>query len=204
MERTTMTTNQTMFTDSIPSYLAGCFDSEMNAYVIVGEDFDYMHIAIKFPEIDEDGDLTVRVGVAMAMIKGEAIKLSQPNEKVEWFNLLSRKIDIYELLESGFLSQADAEAVLAWAIEHEGEPKSFTLKPNGADAALFFNLREVMKPQADGTVVPAANPIGIDQYCLQSFKIQRSNGGFNAAWSTKNTPLKLRKVEVEVEEEVTI
>lgn len=185
-------------TSYLPAAIAATFDADMNAFVLCGEDFKTTSVKLSFPEVGEDGEITVRFGLSFPTVGGQLVQLGAPDgKKIDWVNLLSRKCDLIELLEAGFLSQADAEAVLAWAEENavdEGENSSavLTLRPL-AEGAVFFNLRKVMKPQADGSVAPAANPVGIDNFCLECFALNKQKtGGFKADWSEKNVKLSLR------------
>lgn len=106
-------------------------------------------IRLAFPEINSDGDLTVKVGLSYKVVGTDAVLFTPgDNEKSQtaWVNVNSNPYSLDDLVNAGYLAPEGIDRVFKWALANVGQNKNLSLVPTG-DVVMV--LRHTIRPLED-------------------------------------------------------
>lgn len=158
-----------LFNAAVPTKVQELYNSAAGAYVLKQSDLNsWAIVMLKYPTVMSNGTYKVRVSLA--------IKTAED----KWANIETGLTKVEILLESGFLSQTEAETVFDWieenATEEGNKHARMRMLPAGQDAYMAFSLRVNRKPGEEGKPGDLAkNCVAIKQLMLHKFTLERES-----------------------------
>lgn len=156
------------FNTAVPVKLQALYNEAAGAYVLKAADLrSWAIVMLKYPTIVNDE--TYKVRVSLAIKDGD-----------NWTNIETGLTKAEVLLESGFLSQSEAETALEWIEENATEDGNkharLRMLPTGSNAYMAFSTRVNRKPGEAGALGDLAkNCVAIKQLMLSGFTLERES-----------------------------